>query len=647
MASGAGLWQSDAVPEPLAPAETDLAWHERALRLFAVALPFGLALCRAAGSGQWRDDLPALRDLGLLSVGLGGGVSTIVTQALGLVPLGARTFRAALGSALGLAAAAWLLFALARRLLRAIGAGPSLASLLAALATLTAALSPTWQREATVGGGAMIATALGLATVSAAIACLRAIGAAPVPGVLLFGALAGATLAESPPAGLAAIAGSLSILLVDRLPIGKGALRQKVRAALPSPRLALAAGGAALAVAALLLVPLAVRPLAPRAFADVGRALSAADLTGFDVAGPRLTSLAAWGREVGVVSLLIAAAGAVIALYSRRARGIAAPLVAFIVLDTLLPARAAGMLYTDVLTSLRALAVAALATCSALGVAFAVRKMLDFKLPMARSGAVLLVVFHVTLVALSSEEAGYVSDRGTQYAAEEWTDGALGRLEPSSAILVRSPAVAFRLWAARLLRGERPDVVIVPSHLLHRGRVAMSLMATEPELEPLLRDFALAGGPSEYALSKLADVRPLHVEFDRAWSKRLVSHLAVDGFWLEYAPQPLGQSDRKLSTTASLLPIGRVMTAIAAPVLPDTATASVVAATLRDQSTVLAVLGEHDAAQAFLDAVGRIAPNDAGVTGMSIKHAILAKSMMVATNARMPRRPGISAARVP
>jgi hypothetical protein len=280
-------------------------------------------------------------------------------------------------------------------------------------------------------------------------------------------------------------------------------------------------------------------------------------------------------------------------------------------------------------------------------VAFAVRKMLDYKLPMARSGAVLLVVFHVTLVALSSEEAGYVADRGTQYAAEEWTDGALGRLEPSSAILVSSPAVAFRLWAARLLRGERPDVVIVPSHLLHRGRVAMSLIAAEPELEPLLRSHALSGGPSEYALSKLADVRPLHVEFDRTWSKRLVSHLAVDGFWLEYAPQPLGQSDRKLSTTASLLPIRRVMTAIATPVLPDTATASVVAATLRDQSTVLAVLGEHDAAQAFLDEVGRIAPNDAGVTGMSIKHAILAKSMQVATNARAPRRPGTSAARVP
>jgi len=636
------------VPNPRsspAPVETRLAWHERALRLVAVALPFGLALTRAAGSGQWRDDLPALRDLGLLAVGVGGGASTPLTQALGLLPLGPRTFRAALGGAIALGFASVLLFGLARRLLRALGAGPTLASGLAALGTLTAALSPVWQREATVGGGAMIAVALALGTLVAGTSAQRAEGAEAVRGAALFGALAGATLAESPPAAFAAVFAVLATPIVERLPFGKAAgIRPSP---IPSRKLVAVSFGAMAAVALLLLVPLAVRPLAPRAFADVGRALSAADLTGIDVAGPRLSSLSAWAREVGVASLLIALGGAVAALLSPRARGLVAPLVAFVAFDTLIPARAFAALYADPMTPVRALAVAALAACSALGVAWVTSKLLELRLPMAKSGAVLVVVFHVTLVALSSEEAGYVADRGKQFAAEEWTDGALGRIEPSAAILVRSPALAFRLWAARLLRGERPDVLIVPERLLHRGRVALSLLAVEPEIEPLLRDYAIGGQPSEYALSKLADMRPLHAEIDRSWSRRLVSHLMVDGCWLEYAPQPLGPSDRKLSTTASLQPIHRVMAAIAAPIVPDTATSTVVAGTLRDQSAVLSLLGEHDAAQTFLDEVGRLAPGEVGLTGASIKHVILAKAMMVAANARAPRRPGPSASRAP
>jgi hypothetical protein len=622
---------------PVPGEDEELSWHERALRLVAVALPFGLALMRAAGSGQWRDDLPALRDLGLVAVGIGGGASTLLSQALSILPLGARTFRAASGSVLALGAAAWILFMLSRRMLRALGAGRALAALLAALGALSAGLSPTWQREATVGGGAMLATALALATVTAALDFVRPGRAAPARAWILGAALLGATFAESPPAGLAALVGAAGAYVADRWQIDRKGLRWKPRGAPVSPRLLAASAATALVIALLLLVPLLVRPLAPRAFADVGRALSAADLTGFDVAGPRLTTLAAWGREVGYVAMLIALAGGVLAVRRAEVRALIVPLLAFVLLDTLMPARAFGVLYVDPLTALRALAVAALCACSSLGVCFAVQALLLGKLPFARSGAVLIVVFHVTLLALSSEEAGYVADRGKQVAAEEWTDGALGRLEPDAAILVRSPAMAFRLWAARLLRGERPDVVIVPVHLLHRGRVALSLLSTERELSPLLRDFALTGEPSEYALSKLADVRPLHIELDRGWSKRLVGHLLVDGLWLEYAPQPLGPSDRKQSTATSLVPIRRVMAAIAAPIVPDGATATVVAGTMRDESAVLSMLGEHDAAQAFLDEVAKLAPSDAFSSGMSIKHAAMAKAMAVVNGVRTRR----------
>ncbi|HVY44250.1 MAG TPA: hypothetical protein VHB21_00165, partial [Minicystis sp.] len=72
------------------------SWLDRGFALSAAALAFGLAVSRAASTGQWRDDLPAVRDLGLVAVGVGGGVSTLATQALALLPLGPRAFRAAL-----------------------------------------------------------------------------------------------------------------------------------------------------------------------------------------------------------------------------------------------------------------------------------------------------------------------------------------------------------------------------------------------------------------------------------------------------------------------------------------------------------------------------------------------------------------------
>ncbi|KYF66352.1 hypothetical protein BE15_32200, partial [Sorangium cellulosum] len=80
-------------------------WLDRSLAFLSAALPFGLSLARAASSGQWREDLTAVRDLGLVAVGVGGGLSTALSQALSLLPLGPRTFRTALGSALALALA--------------------------------------------------------------------------------------------------------------------------------------------------------------------------------------------------------------------------------------------------------------------------------------------------------------------------------------------------------------------------------------------------------------------------------------------------------------------------------------------------------------------------------------------------------------
>ncbi len=469
----------------------------------------------------------------------------------------------------------------------------------------------------------MIATALALSALALGLAAVdpARVKASPNParGVIALGALVGATLAESPPAALALVAALAALFTADRLPIGALAILLRIpgarvpttpRAPMPPDRVIGWTAGAGIATTAILATPLAIRPFAPRAFVDLGRALSSASLSALDVAGPRTTALVAWIAEVGVVSLAIAAFGLGFALLARPTRALAAALGVLVVLDTLLPARLAGVLAADPLTSLRSLAVAAIGMVSAAGVHRVVTTLLAARLPMARSGAVLVVVFHLTLVALASEDAAFVADRSAQFGAEAWADAALGALEPQAAILVRSPAATWRLWAARLTRGERPDVVAIPVALLSRGRVAADLLAADRGFEPLLRDFALTGAPTEFALSKAADSRPLHVELDRAWSKRLVTHLAVGGLWLQYAPQPLGPSDRKLALGAATVPLARLLRALADSPAPDASTAAVVADTLRAHATVLDVLGEGEAAQAFLERIGGLLPKD-------------------------------------
>ncbi|APR84384.1 Glycoprotein gp2 [Minicystis rosea] len=605
-------------------------WLDLGCGLIATWVPFGIAVSRAASAGQWRDDLSAVRDLGLVAVGIGGGLSTLVSQALGLLPLGPRTFRAALGSALALALASRLLYGLVRRALTAAGPSPRLGAALAAIATLTAALSPTWQREGTVGGGAMIATALVLAALSMGVRAATTPAGFGPQSIIGLGAVIGAAFAESPPAALAIASITIALGIARHFdPVAAKLPR-------PAPRVLAAAGATAILTAAVLLAPLALRPIAPRAWVDVGRALSAASLSALEGTGARATALGAWIHEVGLVSLGIAAFGAGAALLRPRLRPLVAPLIALVVLDTLLPAHIAGILAADPLTTLRSLALAALAMSSALGVFEVVGRVLRARFPLARAAAVLVVVFHLTLVALTSEEAGFATDRSEQMDAEVWADEALGQLPPRSAILVRSPAIAWRLWSARLTRGERPDVVVIPIPLLDKGRVAASLVASERELEPLVRSHALTGELTEFALSKVADVRPLHVELNPTWPKRLISHLRLGGLWLEYAPQPLGPSDRRQSSTAATTPLRRVMVAVAGAAVPESPTAMVLATTLRADASVLHALGEREAADLVLRRLEELSARDPSVANATVPFAL--KGMRRAVLRREPTR---------
>src|SRR6185312_7851891 len=101
----------------------------------------------------------------------------------------------------------------------------------------------------------------------------------------------GAALAESPPAALAIAAMTAALLVARRFDPDAG------RGRLPPVRVVVAAGALGLGVAALLTAPLLLRAHAPRAWVDVGHAISAASLSALDTAGARTTALAAWIKE--------------------------------------------------------------------------------------------------------------------------------------------------------------------------------------------------------------------------------------------------------------------------------------------------------------------------------------------------------------
>ncbi len=573
-------------------------WLDPVCAWLALGLPLVVTLLRASPATQWRDDLSVVRGLGIVPIGGEGTLSSLLMQLASLLPVGGRLLRAALVSALGVALASRLAYELARRLLEDNALSPRLTPPLALSAALLATFSPVWQLEGTIAGGATLAVALLFAGL-----LLRPRAATRDARVWLgFGALISLTVFESHVAGLA-------LMLVLGVQVA-------VLAEVPPRRsVVLCAVGAAV-TALLCLVPEVVRPLSGRAWVDLGYGLSTAPLAAVDTAARHPGAVTAWLRDVGVISMALAAVGGAWGILRGRTRWLMAPLGALVLADVLFPASRAGVLSPDPLSPLRLAAVVALAIAAALGVHTVVLGLRRAQIPMARPAAVLLVVFNFTLVLVTAEDSSYVADRRSQYGAEVWTDEALGDLPPHSMLLIRSPAVAWRLWAARLVRGERPDIVVVPLPLLDHGSIASELLAREPKLAPLVRDMAIRGRPTEYSLSTLADARPLFVELDPHWDQRLVDHLTPRPLWLGFAPHALGRSDREPALAEGRKAFSRVLAAAITPGHRDGATLAVLASGAREQAVALAALGDRKSAQAIVADLERIDPDQPFVAQM-------------------------------
>ncbi len=214
-------------------------------------------------------------------------------------------------------------------------------------------------------------------------------------------------------------------------------------------------------------------------------------------------------------------------------------------------------------------------------------------------------MLHFTFALVAAEDAAFASPAPAAEAAEVWTDEALAGLPPRAVVVARGEPTAWRLRAAGLARGERPDIILVPATGLQRPAVARRLLLREPTLGGVLRDVAVQGRPGEYALSALADARPLYVEVDSRWDPRLFAHLTPGATWPRFAPHALGRSDRSVALRAALPSLTRMLAAVGDEGRRGrTPTGTVVVRRVREQAAVLLLLGDHEAAKQLLDLVG-------------------------------------------
>ena len=557
-------------------------------------IPLIVTAFRTTSSPVWRDDLPIVRALGLLPAGTEGRVTTVFVQLLSLLPIGGRWLRASWLGALSLALCSYLIYVFGRRVLERAVHTPRLTPSLALAGALTATLAQSFQLEGTVAGGAPLATALVLAGL---LLGFETVKRKDTRLSIALGALVGLTLSEAHAAGLVL----LFALLVQ------GATHR----VLPRVRALCGFVGGMAVYWGFALLPMLVRPLAARGGLDFGHGLEASSLALVDASGARSTALGAWLSDVGVISFGLAVAGSIIGTMRQPTRASMMPLLALVLGDLAIPVSRVAVLTPDAFGSLRLLAIAALAVCAALAVQTSAVALTRARIPFAQPASVLLVVFDFTLVFVGAEDSAFAADRRSEAAADVWTERALASVPPDGLLLLRSEAVAWRLFAARIVRGQRPDIVVVPMPLLERGNVRARLLRSEPALAPLIREVALSGRPSEYALSTLADARPLFVEFDSSFDRAQLEHLVPQAFFMRFAPQPLGRSDRVAGLSQGLSEFRTVLAATERDGGRDAATRGVLLAETRGQALVAAALNDRKNLETILATAHTLDPEDA------------------------------------
>ncbi len=533
-------------------------------------LPLAFALGRVDGSERWDQDTGVVRALELVQTGGEGVLSASLGAALSLLPLGTNLMRLSLLGALAVAAAGSVTFWAAYRLL----AGAAARSLLALCAALVAALATSWQSSALSVGGPAVGAVVALGF---AVNLSRRGWEQQTRSWVGYGAVLGLLLLESRFVGICSL-------------VALGA-HLACRFELPAPRDLLAGAATLAAVWVLGLLPSLLESGATGLIFGLDIPLpngGAEPLSAFD--------------ELGVYLLCLALIGAWTAAQIPKQRELVVPLLTWVAVGISARNGAAHLVATSALGAL-----------SSVGLMAGLSLIRRARVPLSRPLVQVLGLFHLCALLLLVEGAQQQAEQRTLSATRQWSSQAFERLPARSMLLVSSPEASLRLWSARVTSGIRPDVVLVPSSMLSQGSWARQLLALEPKLASLIRDVATQGSPGEFALSELADARPLRVEVDQGWDRRLLRHLTGDGLWFRFAPHATGRTDRVHAQAGVRKAMRRVFNAAQTSRGRDTRTLERLQHDMFRQAAVSVVLGDRDNAERMLISLTRI-----GTSGLQL-----------------------------
>ena len=551
--------------------ETRWTRVEMVLCVLAGLVPAVSAAAGATTSAPASHDAGVVRTVGLGWTGLFRGLDAMVAAPAMFLPIGTRSLRASLASALVVGACGAVAFVIARAL--ALAAKPAsaprhLLSATAAVAVMTALLGPMWQAEGTAPGGA-------------GVGALLVLGLAASYEPLVF---AGALMAVSP--RLFAIGRSQR----DR-PLEKDDRLLAISAfGVGLMPFAFAAAFARRNALITIAVPAFANPLGERS-----------DEMAAPIALQPFALL-----EIGWMILVAALAGAVLAWLSPRARPMTISLLGVFAVGLLALSMKAPAGSTHVAAPILA-ASCALHVLAANALAALVVAIARAKVPFAQASAALVVVLGLVLPVRAADESFGRREARIPRAPAVWNEIAWGPLPPAAIILVSDRATMRRIATARATGQMRADLLVVPTFAVP-SRQADRALASEPKLVPLFRDLTLGAMPEELSLTTLSMHRPLFAVFDPRWDRGLARHFVPLGLTARFEPEPRGASDRRRALDA-FAPAKERLSRVASP-KRDSDLATATALLLRSRAITMAACGERDVLSHALDDLRPFAPDD-------------------------------------
>jgi hypothetical protein len=561
------------VPSPSGPKDLD--------RAIALWLPLMGAVTQTTGEPLWRSDTAVLAIQG--SSLPSGGLQNVLSRLMLFVPLGNHSFRYALPGAVCAGLAAVLTLEICHLLFARQGGRSGLDRFLALGVSTALGLSLPWLTEASVAGGAALGAALGLYLL---MVSLREKRVRSARGMIIGGVIGAMLTVES--VWIAATLGAVLLLSrswdrhsAQRSPVGLGAVGL---GAVPSSLLFL---GAWTLACGLLLGPELLESRPSLGWSPQETANS--------------PGLGAWLSNVGLLFSAAAVGGILFGLRNRR------PLFALVLLilvDICAPGQIEGAWAYSIAENkgriaLHLVATGAVFALGALGLRTLAASAAALRLFAARPLAALVATLALATCLASAEDTLRTLSQTNTKGTSAFTDAALAPLPPRALVLTKTAAWSRRFLAAQA-GGARPDVLIVPLDDLTQARSLQAWLHQEPALETLLRDLSLSETPSESAIALLVDKRPVYLEPNAAWDRRLLEHMLPSIPLAQFSSHAVGRSDRLASLEHFSEADKELRVVFGHELIPDSASLSVYEESLLELLEVFSKIKDGGTGRALL-----------------------------------------------